>query len=240
MADRAIVNRNVAAAPKDYQVAAGISLDLKAVRAVIDGSGAAGAFLPTLQLIAPDGTVMWESAPPTSTAAGGSADVSWFPGVGEPVSGTAVSFGGARIYASAAQTIPNNTATDITFNAVDVDTLGMANLAANNRILTATFPGFYLVNGQIQYLANQSGLRNLHLTLNGYYSASTGTNIGIQTYTIVANSTQPVTATGLVYMNAGDFVSLGTLQTSGGSLTTAGVGPELVYSHLLSAVLVGV
>lgn len=84
MADAAIVDRAVQAAPKDYTVGNGVDLALKAVRATIDGTGAAGIFRPALQLVAPDGTVMWTSLLTDGSgdiAAGGTADVSWFPGV---------------------------------------------------------------------------------------------------------------------------------------------------------------
>ena len=81
MADVAIVNRATVTAPKDYAVAAGGEIVLKAVRAVIDGSGATTAYVPVLQVLAPDGTVMWDGRPDGTVAAGGSADVSWFPGV---------------------------------------------------------------------------------------------------------------------------------------------------------------
>lgn len=81
MADVAIINRAVTAAPKDYTLAANEELFLKTVRAVIDGAGAGGAYLPAVQLVAPDGTVMWSAVPQAAIAAGGSADVSWFPGV---------------------------------------------------------------------------------------------------------------------------------------------------------------
>lgn len=80
MADRAIVDRAVAAAPKDYVVAANVSLRLKAVGATLNGVGAGGPFLPAVQLVAPDGTVMWTAVPAAPIAAGGTAVVSWFPG----------------------------------------------------------------------------------------------------------------------------------------------------------------
>lgn len=81
MADVAIVNRATVTAPKDYTLASNEELVLKAVRALVDGTGAGGSFIPVLQLVAPDGTVMWQGFPGVTLAAGGSADVSWFPAV---------------------------------------------------------------------------------------------------------------------------------------------------------------
>lgn len=88
MPDGAIVIPDTAAAPKDYTLSGTQEIQLKSVRAVIDGSGAATAFLPTLQLLDPNGHVMWEGATSSTVAAGGSADVSWFPGLGGAGGGT--------------------------------------------------------------------------------------------------------------------------------------------------------
>lgn len=89
MPDLPIVIPDTAVAPKDYTLSGTQELALKTVRALIDGSGAATAFLPTLQLLDPNGHVMWEGATTSTVAAGGSADVSWFPGLGGSGSGTA-------------------------------------------------------------------------------------------------------------------------------------------------------
>src|SRR5215471_8994777 len=82
MPDDALVNLTTTTAPKDYTLSGTQELQLKAVRAAIDGSAAASSFMPCLQLLAPDGTVMFDCVSPTTIAAGGSADVSWFPRVG--------------------------------------------------------------------------------------------------------------------------------------------------------------
>lgn len=82
MPDVAIVNQNVTATPDDYTVPGAQEIFVKAVRASLDGSGAASSFLPALQLLDPAGHVMWTAVNTSSpVAAGGSADVSWFPGV---------------------------------------------------------------------------------------------------------------------------------------------------------------
>ena len=89
MADVSIVNSTVTSAPTDYQVPGTQELLLKAVRASIDGSGAGSAFLPALQLLDPAGHVMWTAVDTSTTiAAGGSADVSWFPDVSRAGGGT--------------------------------------------------------------------------------------------------------------------------------------------------------
>jgi hypothetical protein len=78
--DIAIVNSTVAAAPKDYTLSGTQELLLKAVSAVIDGSLSATDYVPMLQLLAPDGTVMWSSPTDQTVTVGSSANVSWFPG----------------------------------------------------------------------------------------------------------------------------------------------------------------
>jgi hypothetical protein len=89
VADIAIINQTVTAEPKDYLVPGTQELLLKSVRASVDGSGTASAYLPALQMIAPDGTVMWQAVPTTTVAAGASADVTWFPGLNQGASFTA-------------------------------------------------------------------------------------------------------------------------------------------------------
>jgi hypothetical protein len=79
MPDQSYVLPNIEAVPKDYTLSGAQGIVLKCVRAVVDGTGAGSAFLPTLQLLDPNGNVMWEGVPFTTVAAGGSADVTWFP-----------------------------------------------------------------------------------------------------------------------------------------------------------------
>lgn len=69
-------------APLDYVVPSSAVVRLKSVHALFDGSGAAGAWLPAIELISDSGhTIALASDQGVSVAAGGSADVSWFPGV---------------------------------------------------------------------------------------------------------------------------------------------------------------
>jgi hypothetical protein len=89
MADIALLAPGVSDAPEAYMVPGAQEIILKAVTATFDGSGAAGQFQPTLQIVAPNGTVLASCPSPTVVAAGASADVSWFPrgGVGGGSSG---------------------------------------------------------------------------------------------------------------------------------------------------------
>lgn len=82
MADVPIVSRATVAAPKDYVIPNSQEIAPKAIRAVIDGTGAAGTFIPALQLIAPGGDVMWTALDRNlQLGVGTVASVSWFPRV---------------------------------------------------------------------------------------------------------------------------------------------------------------
>lgn len=79
MADIALLSPGVSDAPEGYTVPGAQEIILKAVTASFDGSAAIVPFVPTLQIIAPNGTVLASCPVPSSVAAGASADVSWFP-----------------------------------------------------------------------------------------------------------------------------------------------------------------
>lgn len=69
-------------APAGYTVPGAQEIVVKSVRALVDGSGAGAAFQAVLQLVAADGSIVWEAPTDSTIAAGGSANVSWFPRVG--------------------------------------------------------------------------------------------------------------------------------------------------------------
>lgn len=83
MADVSIVNEAVASTPEGYKVPGAQEIILKAVGCTINGAGAAGSFLPALQMLDPAGHVMWTSVNVSeAVAVGGTALVSWFLGGG--------------------------------------------------------------------------------------------------------------------------------------------------------------
>src|SRR5438552_14211630 len=67
------------AAPNDWVLPSSAAFTLKAARASFDGSAAASAWLPALEILSSAGTRVGLYPTPTSVAAGGSADVSFFP-----------------------------------------------------------------------------------------------------------------------------------------------------------------
>jgi hypothetical protein len=79
--DSALLVAGSGAAPLSYEVPNAQEIVTLAARAVVDGSGAASAFLPVVQIISDGGIVLAEAFTDASVAAGASAQVSWFPGV---------------------------------------------------------------------------------------------------------------------------------------------------------------
>jgi hypothetical protein len=68
--------------PKVYTLPSGVEFTLKAVNASLDGSGAASSFLPCVTILSDSGHVIVRAVDTAvSVAAGGTAEVSWFPGV---------------------------------------------------------------------------------------------------------------------------------------------------------------
>lgn len=68
-------------APAQWTLPSSLVLELAAVRAIYDGTGATAAFLPVFDVISDAGEIVASCPALTSTAAGGSVDVSWFPWV---------------------------------------------------------------------------------------------------------------------------------------------------------------
>lgn len=88
MADIALLASQADDAPLGYQVPGAQEIILKSITASFDGTGAAGTFVPTLQILAPNGAVLAACPVSTQVAAGASADVSWFPRGGLNTSGS--------------------------------------------------------------------------------------------------------------------------------------------------------
>jgi hypothetical protein len=90
VADISILDPAVHAAPKSYMIHGAQEIVLKGVTATLDGTGAAGTWVPALQVVDPSGFVVGTYTCGTVLAAGASADVSWFPGVSVSAHGGSV------------------------------------------------------------------------------------------------------------------------------------------------------
>jgi hypothetical protein len=84
MADAPINVQQVQNAGDGYIVPASLDLILKCARCAYDGSGAAGDFVPLLQIFSDAGLVVAECRAEETVVAGGSADVTWFPALIPP------------------------------------------------------------------------------------------------------------------------------------------------------------
>jgi hypothetical protein len=82
VADVQILRAASGAVPSNYTLPDAAELRLKAVYAELDGSGAAGTYLPCVTIISDSGDVIARAVDQdVSVAAGASADVTWFPRV---------------------------------------------------------------------------------------------------------------------------------------------------------------
>lgn len=242
-ADAIITRDGPVNVPLDYAVPATSEIIPIAISATFADPTNAGPYVPALEVITQTGQVVGPFPLGESIAAGGSARVSWFPGVGGGASGGIQALVGARIEAHAPQSIATSTTTDVVYDTVAFDTDGMANLAANSRILTISTPGLYLIVCETTWDANTAGRRLNGITVNGYTSGgspflATDSRNAIFTPPASPGHT-PNTSVGVFNLAAGDFVASGCLQGSGGSLNCNGLQAGSNQDNFLSALLIG-
>lgn len=82
MADAQILAAGVASAPLSYVIPNAQELTLRAVNADFDGSATASPYVPVVEIISDAGIVIARCPLSSTIAAAGSAEVSWFPGLG--------------------------------------------------------------------------------------------------------------------------------------------------------------
>ena len=126
-----------------------------------------------------------------------------------PASGT--TFVGAYATKTAAQSIPNNTDTIITWNAERFDTDAFHDNSTNTSRMTIPSGkgGKYLVLGSAYYVTG-SGYRELHVLKNG--------NIVNYFYGVINTDYEFLTISTIVECIAGDYLELRGYQNSGGAL----------------------
>lgn len=115
------------------------------------------------------------------------------------------------------QSLANNTATAITFDAFSVDRTGGHSNTVNPSRWTASYPGYYRVRGQVAFAASATNDRSAAIYLNGV-QVPTQWNISPSAGASFAPGRE---TEGLVYMNGfSDYVEIWALQNSGVSLNT--------------------
>ena len=128
----------------------------------------------------------------------------------------------AAMRQSAAQSIPNNTWTDLSWTS-RAETAEYGATVSNSG-LVCVVPGLYQVTGTVDFVSNATGQRHSALALNG--------NIAIQgTGHNTAAGSQPtrLRADGLLRLTPGDVVNLSANQNSGAALNTiTGAGFNMI------------
>lgn len=249
-ADALITRGGPVNVPLDYNIPATSEIIPLQISATFADPTNAGPYVPAFVIETPDGQELGPYPLGLSIAAGASARVSWFPGLGAGAGGEALqALVGARIRASSTQTVADNTLTDLHYQTVEFDTDGMASLGANDRILTVNTPGMYLVLCETTWIYNSAGRRINQIVKNGYYSAGALPDAGDSRMAVWApvggdgagNPHTPNIAAALFSCVAGDFFSSGCLQASGGALDCNGFSSGTGGSNcFLSAVAIGV
>lgn len=119
---------------------------------------------------------------------------------------------------NAAQSVPNNTWTDLDFTSrTDTASVGVT---LTNSGMTFVVPGLYMVTASVDFVANSTGQRHARLMVNGTtvwhgngHDAAAGSDV------------TRLHADGIIKAAAGDTLTVNALQTSGGALNTQiGVG----------------
>ena len=238
--DRQVLVTGTAPAPAEFMVPGNGQIRPKAVFAHYDGTAAASAYLPVLKILSDGGELVAIAPAVGSVAAAGSADVSWFRGLGGSGGGGGLqALIGARIQATSTQSVPNSANTDLVYQSVLFDTDGMANLGADNRILTVNTAGLYLVVCCTQWAFNTAGRRINVGTHNEFYSSGSIPDLDSQASNVNAiwtgNGRSSNTSVGIYNAAAGDFFASGAFQGSGGNLNANGFA-----NCFLSAVAIGV
>lgn len=137
----------------------------------------------------------------------------------------------ARVFNSAAISIPHDTATTLTFNSEQYDTTSLHSTASNTGRLTAPVAGKYLITAHVVFAGvAAAGLRYVSLVLNST------TNLATQQ--VNQDSTNPsfLSVASVYPLAAGDYVTTVVLQTSGGALN---VNRHAEYSPEFTMTLLG-
>ena len=139
-------------------------------------------------------------------------------------------FSGVMLDNTATQSIPNNTATAITWSTETYDTDAFHSTSSNTSRITVPSgkAGYYLVGGHVEINANTTGFRALTVYKNGTaYKRFTVTPSGVEPTLIIS---VPIS------LAVGDYVELYLTQNSGGSITIYPNGQDgAFYANYLGA-----
>lgn len=121
-------------------------------------------------------------------------------------------------FQATAQSTSNSTAFGLSLDSTTVDTYNGHSNTSNNSRYTAQVAGWYYVQATISFAGNATGSRANWLRVNGATFVVGGYSaVGSAGAAVITT----VTAAGMVYLNAGDYVESVGAQYSGGNLSTA-------------------
>lgn len=136
---------------------------------------------------------------------------------------------GARVYNDAAESIPNLTATALTFDQERYNNGAMHSTGTKPSRLTASQSGVYMLTGHAQFANNATGYRSIQIWLNA------STIIAQHDFLSLINQAQNMSIATLWHLSATDYVELRVVQTSGGALNivaAADSSPEFAAQWL--------
>ena len=136
---------------------------------------------------------------------------------------------GARVYNDAAITLTDNVTKFLTFNQERYDTDTIHSTSSNTDRLTATTAGKYLIIGNIEFVSNATGRRNLAIELNAT------TFIAEMEWDTNQNAITRVSICTIYDLSATDYVRLRAFQNSGGNLNVNSLGnssPEFMMQKI--------
>jgi len=121
---------------------------------------------------------------------------------------------GARVYRSTNQSIPNNAATNLSFDTVRWDSSGHWNVANPTR-LTCKVAGTYIVTANVNWVSSAAGGANrvVGIKVNGI-----AVGVGGMAAVAIIGSFIGESAPTIVQLNVGDYVEAYAFQDSGGAL----------------------
>lgn len=209
--------QQVQSTPGDYVLSQAQSFTIGAVYALYDGSGAAGSYVPTLEIVSDSGHKVLTVPQDTTITAGSNAEATWAPFLGTKVSALSVITVGA--YAKRPNSSPVSVpsgftlSTTIPFTQVIFDTSNFWSAGTPDRF-TIPKAGTYLFAATAGFATNGTGGRAASIYKNG-------------TTNMIANQTAPSSdffwggsAVVTDQFIAGDYVELRVAQHSGGALNT--------------------
>ena len=232
MAD-SIYSQGPLAAPVDYVVPGSSVIVPLSAYADFDGTGASGAFVPTLIFKDQSGHVIGQSQATTTVAAGASASMSWFPGVKAAAAAAAAATGlpwAQTNQGGAAQTI-NSGAGSVYFSVQDGVSGGKfetSDATIFDNASTTAFTGSavygirvkaagtYMVQGTFQWASQGTTGRGI----SAYYSQSNGSGPSIfqlgRTDSLTGdNWSHAAAAPGLPHLSFYEFFSVSSGQVNG-------------------------